>query len=201
MNIEQTRQILSYIWSTHPSSPKYTDSDKARTIAAYFRVLYKYAINDVLAAVDAVCLANPTFIPSAYEIEAKCQKTVNVDFYLPKRYHELDKEIYKAEQFRNEKKPEYQKAFDERSRILGNAIISLMDKGQKELLRNRLEPLERTIEDFENICAGIKALKQEREELYIQATWKAYEDYDSAQAQMAKKDLNAIDCRMNALEG
>ena len=201
MNIAQTRQVMAYLWATHPSAPKYTDDDKARTIASYFRVLYKYSVNDVLAAVDAVCADKPTFIPSAYEIETKCVKTVNVDLYLSNKYHELGKKILRAEQYRAEKEPEYKRAFDERARILSNRIISLMDDGEKELLRQSLEPLEQIINDFDNICTGIIALKQEREELYIQATWKAYDDYDREQAQLAQHDLTAIDNRMNALGG
>ena len=70
MNIAQTRQVMAYLWATHPSAPKYTDDDKARTIASYFRILYKFDINDVLEAVDRVCRESATFIPSAYEIEA-----------------------------------------------------------------------------------------------------------------------------------
>lgn len=201
MNIAQTKQVLSYIWSTHPSAPKYSDEGKTRIIASYFRVLYKYSVNDVLAAVDAVCSDKPTFIPSAYEIEAKCQKTVNVEFYLPNRYHELGKKIHKAEQLRDAKEAEYKKACDERARIMSHCIISLMDDGEKELLRSSLAPWEQIINDFDDICAGINALRREHEDLYIQATWKAYEDYDREQAQLAQHDLTAIDNRMNALEG
>ena len=65
MNIEQTRQVLTYIWSTHPCAPKLEGDGKTATIASYFRILYKYSIEDVLEAVDRVCRESAAFIPSA----------------------------------------------------------------------------------------------------------------------------------------
>lgn len=195
MNIAQTRQVMAYIWSTHPSAPKYSNDDKVRTVAAYFRVLYKYALSDVLAAVDAVCLENPTFTPSAYEIEAKCEKRVNVDYYLPEQYHTLGRMIHDMEQIRDSKEAKYLEAFDERARILDGVTLSMLCDAEKEQVRAQLEPLEQTINEFINILTGLEELKRGREDLYIQATWKAYEDYDRKQAQLAQNDLTAIENR------
>ena len=62
MNLSQTRQVLSYLWTTHPSAPKLTDDDKMRSVASYFRVLYRFAIDDVLDAVDKACRKSPSFV-------------------------------------------------------------------------------------------------------------------------------------------
>ena len=201
MNIAQTKQILSYIWSTHPSAPKYSDEGKTRIIASYFRVLYKYSVNDVLAAIDAVCADKPTFIPSAYEIEAKCEKSVYVDAYLPRKYHELAKSLHHHEQIRAALEPKYAEAFAARARILHDTIFALLDDEQREALRAQIEPYEIIISEYTDAAESCRDLKKQMEDLYIQATWKAYDDYDREQAQLAQHDLTAIDNRMNALEG
>lgn len=71
MNLTQTRQVLSYIAATHPNFPKYTDEDRQRIAIAYFRLFWKYSVNDVMAAVDVACRKARPYIPSAYDIEAE----------------------------------------------------------------------------------------------------------------------------------
>lgn len=94
MNINECRQCLSYIYSTHPNSPTLTNEDKTRMVAAYFRILYKYTLADVLGAIDRFCKDKPSFIPTAYEIESCVVKTLDVDKFLPSEYWQLDKELY-----------------------------------------------------------------------------------------------------------
>ena len=126
MNIQQTQQVLSYIWSTHPSAPKYSEDGKMRTVAAYFRVLYQYSAEDVLEAVDRICRESPTFIPSAYEIEAKCTRHVDIEAYLSSEYELVLDRLEKAEARQREFEPLYDSAFRQRSNLLGVDIFNLM---------------------------------------------------------------------------
>ena len=179
MNIAQTRQVMSYLWATHPGAPKYTDDDKARTIASYFRVLYKYSIEDVLDAVDRVCRKSATFIPSAYEIEAACHKRPNVAPFLPREYHELDAQ-YKEFEFCY-----YQDL------ILARSKLELADTDAEKAECQR---------QFDGIRARME-IDERMHEIYNTALARATEAYDRAQAQLAHKDLCSLGYERLALEG
>lgn len=179
MNIAQTRQVMAYLWATHPSAPKYSDDDKSRTIASYFRVLYKYSIDDVLDAVDRVCKKSPAFIPSAYEIETACYKTPNVEPFLPSEYRELDAQ-YK--EFECSHYPD---------------LI---------LARNRLELAENDAEkaEYQRQFDGIRArmeIEERMHEIHNSALARATEAYDRTQTQMAHNDLCALGYERLSLEG
>ena len=178
MNIAQTRQVMAYLWATHPSAPKYNDDDKARTIASYFRILHKYSIEDVLEAVDRVCKKTPSFIPSAYEIEAACYKSPSVEPFLPQEYHELD-----------EKFKEFQ----------GSHYPDLI------FARSKLELAETDAEasEFQRQFDGIRArmeIEERMHELYKTALARATEAYDRIQSQLAHNDLCALGYERLALE-
>lgn len=179
MNIEQTRQVMSYIWATHPSAPKYTDNDKVRTIASYFRVLYGYSLEDVLDAVDRVCKQSPSFIPSAYEIEAACHKSADVDAFLPKEYHELDA------QYKEYAYCYYQDLILARNEIELATTYADRDKAQAR---------------FDGIKARM-AIEEKMNELYKQASYDAEEAYDRAQAQLAHNDLCSLGYKRLAMIG
>ena len=179
MNIAQTRQVMAYLWATHPSAPKFTDDDKMRTIASYFRVLYKYSIEDVLDAVDRVCKKSPSFIPSAYEIEVACYKRPNVEPYLPMEYHDLNAQ-YKEFEYCH-----YQDLI---------------------LARNKLELAETDEEkaEFQRQFDGIRArmeIEERMHEIYDAASARATDAYDREQAQLAHKDLCSLGYERLALEG
>lgn len=199
MNIAQTRQVMSYIWATHPNAPRYTDEDKIRTVAAYFKVLYKYSIQDVLSAVDSVCSDNPTFIPSAYEIKAKCEKHVCIEKYLPKEYYVLEKSLEDKEVIKNSLNSSYLEAFNERSRILGWHILSLMSEQEKQELCQRLKPYEIIIKRYNDMSELCKGIKKKMSEIYTYAASKAYEEYDKYEETLACSDLKSIDQNMNIL--
>lgn len=179
MNIAQTRQVMAYIWATHPSAPKYTDDDKVRTIASYFRVLYGYSLEDVLDAVDRVCKKSPSFIPSAYEIEAACQKSANIEAFLPKEYHELDAQ-YKEFAYCH-----YQDL------ILARNEIELAETDA-----DRAKAQAR----FDGIRARME-IEERMHEIYKTALARATEAYDRAQAQLAHNDLCSLGYERLALEG
>lgn len=201
MNIAQTQQVLSYIWSTHPSAPKYSDEGKTRIIASYFRVLYKYAVEDVLEAVDRVCHESPTFIPSAYEIEKRCEKRVDVERYLTDEYHGMAKKIDDAEQRRRAMELEYDTAFKARSELLSDVIWNLLEDDRKAELEAKLAPLNETINKYLELSDECRQLMARKEELYNRASWEAYDAYDRAQSQLAHNDLCSLGYERLALEG
>ena len=201
MNIAQTQQVLSYIWSTHPSAPKYSDEGKTRIIASYFRILYKYSIDDVLEAVDRVCRESATFIPSAYEIEAKCTKHVDIEAYLSSEYELVLERLEKAEARRREFEPLYDSAFKQRSELLGNKIYSFMSDDEKAALATKVAPFEAVIAKYSDLLDECQQLKARKEELYNRASWEACDAYDRAQAQMAHNDLCSLGYERLALGG
>lgn len=201
MNIAQTQQVLSYIWSTHPSAPKYSDEGKTRIIASYFRILYKYSIDDVLEAVDRVCRESSTFIPSAYEIEAKCTKHVDIEAYLSSEYELVLERLEKAEARRREFEPLYDSAFKQRSELLGNKIYSFMSDDEKAALATKVAPFEAVIAKYSDLLDECQQLKARKEELYNRASWEACDAYDRAQAQMAHNDLCSLGYERLALGG
>lgn len=201
MNIAQTRQVMAYLWATHPSAPKYIDDDKARTIASYFRVLYKYSIEDVLEAVDRVCRESATFIPSAYEIEAKCTRHVDVEYYLPDEYHKVLQRLEDAEKRRFAYEPAYDRAFKQRSELLGSQIYSFMSDDEKAELAAKVAPFEAVMAKYSDLLDECRQLRARKEELYNRASWEACDAYDRAQAQLAHNDLCSLGYERLALEG
>lgn len=197
MNIAQTRQVMAYLWATHPSAPKYNDDDKARTIASYFRILYKFDINDVLEAVDSVCRESATFIPSAYEIEAKCTRRVDIEAYLSREYELVLERLEKAEARRREFKQIYDSAFKQRSNLLSGVIF----ESEKAELSEKIAPFDEVIEQYYDMIEECRHLKARKEELYNRASWEAYDAYDRAQVQLAHKDLCSLGYERLALEG
>lgn len=199
MNIAQTRQILSYLWASHPGATRYTDDDKLRTIAAFFRVLHGFSAEDVLRAVDAVCEGKPTFIPSAYEVLAKCEKTVDINAFLPHEYISLMKALHIEETRRDALFLDYKKAWDERKEIADRYIISLLPDEQKTAIKERIKPLEDIIESYLDACDTCKELKKSMEDLYVTATFKAFDAYDARETALAQKDLKGISDDLKAL--
>ena len=170
MNISQTRSVLTYMWATHPCTAKLDDDSKNAIIASYFRVLYKYSMNDVLDAVDRACRVSSPFLPSAYEIDAKCVKNPNVDAFLPPEYYELDKQFsefkhdYLPELYLAESNCKHAKTDDER-------------------------------EEFQRQVDGIRArigIEEQMRKIYRHAEALATEVYDREQIQMAQADLCAL---------
>lgn len=205
MNIQQTQQVLSYIWSTHPSAPKYSEDGKMRTVAAYFRVLYQYSVEDVLEAVDRICRESPTFIPSAYEIEKRCTKHIDVEAYLPKEYEVLEDRLEEAEAKRLALKEDYQTAFCARTEIMREyGSTQFFDEAKqaarREEYREKCAPHESVIEQYSEISDECGRLKARRDELLNRATWAAQDAYDKQQTQMAHKDLCSLGYDRLALE-
>ena len=167
MNYTQTRQALQSLWGTHPAAPKFTQEDKAITSACYFRVLYKYSLHDVLHAIDKACRKNPTFIPSAFEIESNVSKTLPWEQYITNKYIELDSK-YKDKEFCSMK--DYYKA------------LSLKNTADSEEMRNLYN--DTCMEILERIDIN-ERLAVMRNEFYAKA--EAY--YDKRESNRANADL------------
>ena len=78
MNISQTQDLLSWLWSTFPNSKTLSADDKRGTVVAYFDELWQYSLEDVIAAARKALSAQPHFVPSSPEIENYCTKTIHV---------------------------------------------------------------------------------------------------------------------------
>lgn len=90
MNIEETRNFLTMLWSLFPNAPKVSPEEKKATVVAWFYVLHEYAIGDVWAASQAILHEKPIFIPTAFEILSRCRKTTNPNRFLGDEYAELE---------------------------------------------------------------------------------------------------------------
>ena len=92
MDINETKQALSYIYSTHLNAPKLSADDKKRVVMSYFRVLYKYSLHDVLCGIDKASGTDKGFVPTPYDIEKCIDISINPDLFLPDEYFTLDSE-------------------------------------------------------------------------------------------------------------
>lgn len=200
MNIAQTRQVLTYLWATHPSAGKLDEDSKTAIIASYFRILYRFDINDVLEAVDRVCRESVTFIPSAYEIEAKCTKHVDVGSYLTDEYRTVTQRLEESEAQRLAYEPKYDRAFKQRADLLNDQIFSFMLDEQKAELAAQIAPFEAVIDKYHELSAESQQLRDRKDELYRRAEWEAYDAYDRIQSQLAHKDLCSLGYERLALE-
>ena len=201
MNIAQTRQVLTYLWATHPSAGKLDEDSKTAIIASFFRILFKYDIQDVLAAVDDVCRDSPTFVPSAYEIEARCVRRVDVERFLGDEYRDAERKLEEAEARCRALALEYGDAFRERAALLDNAMPSMMTEEQLERLRERVAPLDAVIAKYYEASAECMQCKKHKDELYNRASWEANDAYDRTQAQLAHNDLCSLGYERLVLEG
>lgn len=109
MTIDETRKILSFLFSAFPSSPRLSREDKDRMIISFFKILSEYSFNDVLTACIECAKGSNGFIPSAFDIAKNVKITVNFDVdlsarekYLLSRYKGVD--IY---DLRQKKRLEY----------------------------------------------------------------------------------------------
>ncbi len=90
MNIEDTRNFLTMLWSLFPNAPKSSPDEKRATVAAWFCVLHEYTISDAWNAAQEVLREKPTFIPTAFEILNRCRKTVNPEDFVCSEYKDLE---------------------------------------------------------------------------------------------------------------
>lgn len=92
MSIDETKIVLSYIYSTHINAPKLSKEDKQRVVMSFYRILYKYSMSDVMSSVDVTCASDKGFVPTPYEIEKNIKISIDVSKFLPAEYYKLDAE-------------------------------------------------------------------------------------------------------------
>lgn len=90
MNIEDTRNFLTMLWSLFPNAPRISAEEKSATIAAWFYVLHKYSLSDVWESAQSVLHDKPTFIPTAFEILNRCEKTLIPEDFVDAEYKDLE---------------------------------------------------------------------------------------------------------------
>lgn len=78
MKLQDAATLVAFLWGTHPNAPRQTQDERDNTIAAYFYALWDYSIQDAMAGAHAACIERPGFVPTAYEIRAKCVKTYDM---------------------------------------------------------------------------------------------------------------------------
>lgn len=90
MNLQDTQTFLTMLWSLFPNAPKCDADSKKAMVSAWFYVLHEYTINDVWTAAQSALRDKPSFIPTAYEVLARCKKTLNPDLFLGSEYEDLE---------------------------------------------------------------------------------------------------------------
>jgi len=200
MNIEQTRHLLTWLWSKFPNSKALADADKQTTIFAYFDELWQYSLEDVIAAARKALAAQPHFVPSAPEIAHYCTKTIDYQKYLPREYAQLEKALADAE-------AKYQafEVYSVNSDILhefnmhvfcypGNLTPELQ-KERDELQAKRdaeFSKSEASFAENDRLRAACDVISNQMAEMMSQAYDKAYRAYTDTQRKLAIPDLKKL---------
>jgi hypothetical protein len=89
MNLRETQQLLTMIWSMYPNAPRLSREDKEVMAMAWLGLMYEYSLEDVWKAARQCFEAEPRFIPTAPEVMRRCTKSYKVERYLPPEYAAL----------------------------------------------------------------------------------------------------------------
>lgn len=200
MNIEQTRHLLTWLWSKFPNSKALADADKQTTIVAYFDELWQYALEDVIAAARKALAAQPHFVPSAPEIAHYCTKTIDYQRFLPREYAQLEKALADAE-------AKYQafEVYSANSDILHDYNMHVccypgqlppeLQKERDELQAKRNAEFRKSEASFaenDRLRAARDAISNQMADMVSQAYDKAYRAYIDTQRQLAAPDLKKL---------
>ncbi|MCQ2101453.1 MAG: replicative helicase loader/inhibitor [Fibrobacter sp.] len=93
MNLKETKQLLTMLWSMYPNAPKLSRDDKEVMAMAWVGLMYEFALEDVWKAVKQCFEREPRYIPTAPEVLSKCTKDYKTERFLPKEYEELEETI------------------------------------------------------------------------------------------------------------
>lgn len=90
MNLKETKQLLTMLWSMYPNAPKLTREDKEVMAIAWLSILYMYSLADVWKGVKKCIENEPRFVPTAPEVLQNCEFSYDIERYLSPEYdHEL----------------------------------------------------------------------------------------------------------------
>ena len=146
MNISETRQLLTMIWSLFPNAPKLSQADKEAMVIVWIDLLYPYKPQDVWLAVKRCVEREPRFVPSAPEIKANVSKTLDWDKHksaeclaLEKKFEELGGELEPNEmlyeKYRLEDMRKYGEEITEEDLAQWNAMLERSQ--MSKMLRNK----------------------------------------------------------------
>lgn len=93
MNLRETKQLLTMLWSMYPNAPKLSKEDKEIMAMAWLTCLYEYSLEDVWKAVKKCVEREPRFIPTAPEVQKRTEKDYKVEKYLTQEYEDLNRLI------------------------------------------------------------------------------------------------------------
>lgn len=93
MNLRETQQLLTMLWSMYPNAPKLTRDDKEVMATAWLGLMFEYSIEDVWKAVKQCFEHEPRFLPTAPEVLKRCSKDYKIERYLPTEYEELCQKV------------------------------------------------------------------------------------------------------------
>lgn len=89
MNLRETQQLLTMLWSMYPNAPKLSREDKEVMAVAWLGLMYEFSLEDVWKAVRQCFEHEPRFIPTAPEVLKRCSKDYKIERYLPPEYEKL----------------------------------------------------------------------------------------------------------------
>ena len=89
MNLRETQQLLTMLWSMYPNAPKLSRDDKEVMATAWLGLLFEYSLEDVWKAVRQCFEHEPRFLPTAPEVLKRCSKDYKIERYLPPEYETL----------------------------------------------------------------------------------------------------------------
>ena len=93
MNLRETQQLLTMLWSMYPNAPKLTREDKENMAMAWLGLMYEYSLEDVWKAVKMCFEREPRFVPTAPEVLKNCTKDYKTERFLPPEYEELSQQV------------------------------------------------------------------------------------------------------------
>ena len=93
MNLRETQQLLTMLWSMYPNAPKLSREDKEVMAMAWLGLMFEYSLEDVWKAVRRCFEHEPRFVPTAPEVLKRCSKDYKIERYLPPEYKQLCREV------------------------------------------------------------------------------------------------------------
>ena len=197
MNISQTQDLLSWLWSKFPNGKTLSAEDKRSTVVAYFDELWQYSLEDVIAGARKALAAQPHFVPSAPEIAHYCTKTIDYQKYLPREYAQLSDRLEQARKLRDSQKDEYRKAFAARDEIMREfGRVQFCDKEKQAAhnaeCREKCAPFDAVLERYSAIEEECKALLRQCDAMCGTAMQNALQAYETAQRKLAAPDLKFL---------
>ena len=192
MNIVQTRQLLSFLWSKFPNSRALSVEDKQMTTLAYFDELWQYSLQDALDAARCALREQPHFVPSATEIAHYAHKTFDPTAYLSPEYAKTQAQIDQLEQKLIDERPAYEAAFEARADLNSGVIVNLMSPEKRARFQAEYDRLTTIIEAYLDLNDERLRIVQKKAALWQAAISDASLAYNSTESALANQDFQQL---------